>query len=207
MRKLLVLLVIAGMLVGGDAWIRATAERRVATELGESLQGGEPITVSFGGFPFTLRLLSGTIPSAKVSGGAVQRGDVHLQDLEMVLEDLSFDPSDALAGRLDSIAVRDGRGRAVVGQASLREAFRDLPRDVRLTIGRRGLRASVGPVAGAARLRLEGSHLVLVLVATEESVKVALPAVLDGVTYDSVRVAREGIVLEFSLTGARLRRL
>ncbi|HWC14803.1 MAG TPA: DUF2993 domain-containing protein [Actinomycetota bacterium] len=205
MRKLLALVVVAGLLVAGDAWLRSAAEARVVAELERSLDASGETDVSLGGFPFVFRLVAGTIPSARITSETVVRDRVRLRALRMTLQDLTFSVGEIAAGRAASIAVRDGRGSALVASASVRAAFARVRAPIDIQIGAQGVRASLGPRSSRGRLYIEGSDLVLALDVTDRTFRVPLPRFLDGLTYDSVTVADSQVLVEFSVTDASLR--
>ena len=203
MRKLLALALIVGLLLAGDAWARATAERRVTAELRRSLGGSEDTTVALGGFPFLFGAISGNISSATVTSGALVRDGVRLRGLSMTLQDLTFSVEEIAAGS-GSIRVREGRGRASIDPGSLMAAFDDLPGPLDIEVGRNGLKASLGPVAGRADLSLEGTELVLTVGVIDRTFRAPLPKLLEGISYDSVRVSGSTVRLGFSLRDATL---
>ena len=129
---------VIGLLLAGDAWARAIAERRVAAELRGSLGSTGDTAVALGGFPFVVRALSGTIPSAKITTDSLVRKRVRLDRLQMTLEDLTFSLAEISSGE-GPIHVRDGRGRAAIEASSLIEAFGALPEPIEIRIGPRGL--------------------------------------------------------------------
>lgn len=207
MRKLLLVAIVCGIAVAGDAFLRATAESRVATQLDRSLGRDGSTSVSLGGFPFVVRLVSGTIPTARIETGSLVRDRLRLTDLEMTLQDLSFSLPRVAAGDMSSIHVGRGRGRAFVPLASLKQAVRSAPAGFDIRLGGRGLRVSIGPVSGRGRIYLAGTDLVVAVDATDQTFKVPLPTFLRGVTYEAVRVEDAQLVVEFSFTDASLERI
>lgn len=204
MRKLLALVVVAGLLVAGDAWLRSAAEAKVAAELERSLDASGDTDVALGGFPFVFRLVSGTVPSARITSETVVHDRVRLRAVRMTLQGVTFSVGEIAAGDATSIAVRDGRGSAIVAPASLRDAFARVRAPIDIQVGPRGLRASLGPLSGRGRLSLEGTELVLALDVTDRRFKVALPRFLDGLTYESVTIDDSQVLVEFSLSDASL---
>lgn len=75
MRRLvtfLIVLVVIGL--GGwvaDSWVRGQAEARAAAAIQAGLGLDKEPTVSIGGFPFTMALVTKSVPSARISAGSV----------------------------------------------------------------------------------------------------------------------------------------
>lgn len=90
----LVVLVIAGLLYGGDRLARSVVEDRVAAQLQTDLATDEPPTVDINGFPFLVQALSGSIDAAHVSAdglGASDQGTLAVEHLELQLTGLRSD--------------------------------------------------------------------------------------------------------------------
>ena len=205
MRKLVVLAVLVGFLIAGDAWLRSTAEKRLETQLASSFEGDAD--VELGGFPFAVRVLVGTIPRARISSDAVVRDGLRLSDVRMTLQDVEFSLSDVLTGEDGQVTVGDGRGQAAIAVTALRKRFARAGLTARLDLQGDELHARVGVVTSAARLSLRSNHLVLTIEGVQETFTVPLPRVAAGVSYDAVRLTDSGAVVQFSLTDARLRGL
>lgn len=204
MRKLVVVLVIVGLLVMGDIWLKWTAEKRVAAELQSSFDASGDATVDFGGFPFVARLLAGSIPVAEVRSSSLERRGVRLTDIRMTLQDVGFSWSKIASGEVGSVTIRDGRGRAALGPEVLSKVFARLG-SVEVDLTDRGLKARVGPVQGIADLSLSGTDLVLSLPGLERTFSVALPRFVQGLQYRSIRIDGGEAIIEFSLQKANLR--
>lgn len=207
MRKLLVLLVLVGSLVAGDFWVKATAERRVGAEIQDSFATGGEADVEFAGFPFTLRLLTGSIPSATLKSTALEQEGVRFTDLRMTLQDVTFSWSKVLAGEMGSVGVRDGRGRASIPAPKLVGAFTATGGDLEINLVDGKLRVRLGPVEATARLDLDGSDLVLRVPGLERRLAIELPRFVEGLQYRSVRLADSHVVVEFSLRDANFTQL
>lgn len=207
MRKLLLLLVVVGLLVAGDIWVKATAEKRVAAELQSSFAAGGEAEVEFAGFPFTLRLLSGTIPSAKLTSTSLKRGGVRFTDVRMTMQDVTFSWSKILAGEIGSVTVRDGHGRASIPAPDLVRAFGVVAGNLEIDFGDGKIRVRLGPVEASARLILDGTNLVLRAPGLGRSFTVGLPRFVEGLQYRSVRISGTEVVVEFSLQDGHFRQL
>lgn len=206
MRKLVVLLVLVGLLIAGDVWLKWTAERRLATELQGSFDASGDATVDFGGFPFVVRLIAGSIPVVQVNSSSLTRRGVRFTDIRMILQDVGFSWAKIMSGEVGSVTIRDGHGRATLGSEVLSKAFARASA-VEIDLTERGLEARVGPVRGVADLSLEGTDLVLSLPGLDRSFSVGLPRFVQGLQYRSVRIDDGRAIIEFSLQKANLREL
>lgn len=203
MRKLLVLLVVVGLLVAGDIWIKAEAEKRVATQVQSSFGPRGEAEVEFSGFPFIVRLAAGSIPSAKLTSTSLERSGVRLTDLRIAMQDVTFSWSKILAGEIGSVRVRDGHGRASIPGPDLVDAF-DSQANLEIVVTDGKIRVRLGPQEASARLTLDGTNLVLRAPGLG-FFKTALPSFIVGMQYRSVRISGSDVVVEFSLRGANFR--
>jgi hypothetical protein len=205
-RKLLLFLVVIGLLIAGDLWLKATAEKRVATELQSSFDADGEAQVEFSGFPFMLRLLSGTIPSTRVRSTSLERGGLRLRDVRLTLQDVSFSWSKVLSGEIGSVEVRDGHGRASIPVPDLAKGFRS-DGDLEVIVRDGRLIARLGSREAAARLTLDGTDLVLRVPGLGRSFSAPLPRFVEGLQYRSVRIDQQDVVVEFSLSDANFRQI
>lgn len=207
MRKLLVLAVVVAVLAAGDMWVRSIAEERVGAQIDESLASGGDARVEFSGFPFTVRLLAGSIPSATLASPSIERDGVRFTDVRMTMQDVTFSWSKALAGDTGSVEVRDGRGRASIPTPDLVRAFTAVAGDIEIDVAGGRIRVRVGPVEASARLTLDANELVLRAPGMGTGLRVGLPQLIDGLRYRSIRLAGGEVVVEFSLENASFRKL
>lgn len=207
MRKLLLLLVVVGLLIAGDFWVKDTAEKRVATELQSSFAGDGEAEVEFSGFPFTVRLLTGTIPSAKLTSTSLERDGVRFTDVRMTMQDVTFSWSKIFSGEIGSVTVRDGHGRASILAPDLAQAFGAAAGNLDINFRDGKIRVRLGPAEASAQLTLDGTDLVLRAPGLGRSFKVALPRFVEGLQYRSVRIRGTEVVVEFSLQDANFRQL
>ena len=197
------LLVVALGLVGIDSWVRARAEAQVADQLQDSFDPEGDAVVKLGGFPFTFRLLSGSIPEAHIESDSLVRPPVRLSALEMDLRDIEFSLSDLSGGDVGALVVGSGEGKAQLRSGAVNRLFESL--DVGLTVDISGGRitASIGPVAGSASAALDGNDLLLTVQDIGQTFTVDLPVFAEGMTYDAIRVNGSRATIRFSFTRAR----
>ena len=204
MRKLIVLAVVIGLLVVGDFWLKGIAERRIAAELESSFDPSGETSVQLEGFPFVVRLLTGTIPAVQVRSTSLERGRLTFSDVRMTLQDVQFSLSEVMNGDVGSISIRDGRGRGALRASAVTKLFDALDASVSVELRSGELHARVGPVEGVAHLGIDGNQLVLSLDPIERTFRVDLPKLGGGVQYRSVRIDGSNVLVEFSLQHARL---
>jgi hypothetical protein len=202
MKKLVGLVVVVGVLVAGDAWLRATAETRVAAELQSSFDDTGEAEIDFGGFPFAARVLSGTIPVARLTSTSLVRAGVRLSDVRMTMQDVEFSWSKVLVGEVGSVTVRAGKGSAALGARALNRALAAVDPRVEVTLTGNKIRATLGPVSGSGDLAIEGTELILTIAGTERTVIVPLPRFVAGLRYEAVRIEEGRATIEFALDGA-----
>ena len=142
MRKLLVALaVIAAVVVGADFGLRLLANYWVGRELQSSLTLSQRPSVSIGGFPFLPELISGDVASVTVHAkGSITEGKLPVHEVTLTLQNVSFSPSQLVAGGGATIRAGSGDGTAQFTQGDLNAA---LGASVPVTITFRGGR--VGP--------------------------------------------------------------
>lgn len=202
MGKLRVLVVVVLVLLAGDAWLRATAESRVAAELQSSFDAGGEAEIDFGGFPFTARVISGSIPVARLTSSSLVREGVRLTDIKMTLQGVEFSWSKVLAGEVGSVTVRAGKGSTSLGERGLNRALAVASDGLRVNMENGSLRAFVGGRSGRAELSIEDTDLVLSMAGTERTVTVPLPRFVAGLRYGSVRIAEGKATISFTLDEA-----
>ena len=198
-----VLLVLALGLAAIDTWVRSKAEARVSEELQRSFDPKGEAEVALGGFPFTFKLLAGSIPEARIESDSMVRPPVRLTALRMALKDIEFSVADLSEGDVGAIRVGSGEGTAELRSGAVNRLFESL--DVGLTVDISGGRitASIGPVSGSATAALDGNELLLTVQEIGQTFDVDLPLFARGMTYDAIRVNGSRATVEFSFTQAR----
>lgn len=208
MKKILFVVFVTILLLAaiGDAWLRSFAEERASDRLAEVLDlEGEP-RVSLNGWPFMYRLLVGSFPSASVEADGVTALEARLRELSIEMENVDFDASKLLAGDADAVTAASGEGTAVLTSASLAD-LAGARADVTISI--RGDRLRIGSprlprrVTGDVRLRA-GRELVIEAPRLGDDIVIRLPEIVEGLSYDSVDLRQDRLLLRFSLRDARL---
>jgi hypothetical protein len=198
-KKLIVLAVILGLLAAADLWVKSYAEKRIANELQSSFDDAGEADVELSGFPITVRLLSGTIPSVRVTSSSLRRQDLRFTDVNLTMQDVKFSLSSLASGEMGAVTVEDGHGRVSLPASELAQVFATVIDGVEMVLDDSGLKVQVGPLHGTAQLALDGTELVLRSPKLGGSFRVDLPRFVDGLQYRSVRVTGAEAILEFSL--------
>jgi hypothetical protein len=221
-RGAIVLAVLLGIAdVGARILVENLAGRALASRRGFN---GD-VDVGFGGFPFLLHLKdrrfdtvtveaedvrSGGFAGAAVDAGTEVRVDsvrFEMRDVEVTGKLWSDDPD-------RSVTARAGSGTAAIGQAALNRLV-PTQYDLRLALLNGAVRVT-GTVPGlpqageqsvevpADGVTLEGNELVVAAPAPLGAVRIPIPVLAEGVSFESVRVAPGRLDLTFSVRGLSL---
>jgi hypothetical protein len=233
-RVLVVLVVLAGLVLVVDrvaAWAaQQTVEERVAQELESYEVQSAPPEVSFGGFPFLTQVAAGTYDEV-----VLRLRDVGSDELRLPLVELTASGVDAPARTLiesGPIHAASVTGAATIGYAQVTGLTGRPDLELTATAGQLAVRvpvevlgtpvtlvgtADVQVVDGVVQVRVtdlsaEGAALpagaepVLAEVVQDLSVDVALPPLPYGLSVESVRVDRTGLVVTVTAVDVPLSR-
>jgi hypothetical protein len=115
MRRLVIsLAVVLGLLTAGDFGFKAYAEAKFSAQIRDGVGLEQKPDLSLGGFPFTLAMLSGKLPSATVTADGVTRDGLRIEHIEIELRTVTFNSSAVLSGRSGTIHAKSGTGTATV---------------------------------------------------------------------------------------------
>jgi LmeA-like phospholipid-binding len=210
-RKLLIALVIlVGLAALGDWFLKQEAEGRVATQVAANFELDDPPEITIDGFPFILNALRGHLPGVDIEVDRLRREGIRLEDLQAHLSDVRFETAAVLSGKGD-VTARRGEGSVLVPFPSLDRALADegsigsTPEVVR-TDGDRLVIAADIIGETEVTMRLEGGTLVLQSGDLPTGpITIDLPAIGDGITYDSVTTMSDAIKLHLSLSDTALK--
>ncbi len=201
MKKLLVfLLIVAALLVAGDFVAKNVGEAAAARQLKDRLQLEAEPDVSFGGFPFLLNVLRGTLPDVNVSAGELTRSGLTLIDVELTLNKLRFELQDAHQRRRGLCHGEERRWQC----EHLRERDQRRPREGRRPLHRhaRGRRCLCGAPRGRNGERLVGvaeGNLVLDPEGSVPAVTIPLPELFEEVEDVTATARLAEVRLDFRL--------
>lgn len=195
-------LVLAGV---GDALARSAAEKRAAEHVRRSLDLDETPGVSLGGWPFLVHALRGSFPTIEVDAGSLRARGVRLENVAVTLEDVEVKLDQILAGSAEGVRSKGGKGVATLSEDELnRVVARAGPV---ATVRLEGDRAFVeaGGQEAPGTLEVTGTELVIKSEGLPRALRIELPGVIEGLTYEAVEVRDGRAHLEFGLSSARLR--
>ena len=206
MRKWLIALgVLVAVLVAADFGLRELADYWVGRELQGSLTLSQRPSVSIGGFPFLPELVSGNVASVTVHAkGSVTEGKLPVHEVTLTLQDVSFSPSQLLAGGGGTIRASTGDGTAQFTEGDLNAALgASVPVTIRFRGGRIVVRVNQGGQQFSARPSISGGRLVLTPTqGSLPAVSIDLPKIVEGITYRKVRIEGDTATLTFTLRKA-----
>jgi hypothetical protein len=209
MRKALVALGIAVLVVvGADFGLRALAQYWVSGQIQSSFRLEHRPSVTLEGFPFLPRLVSGRFPSATVrSKGAVESGRFPVSALDLTLNQVRFPPDQLLFGNKATIRAASGEGTMTLTEGEINRAFpATIPVTVRLVDGKVWIRSPNLQGTAEARLRVSDNRLTLTPVqgSLPVEVRVALPVLVQGLTYTGVQIRGSRALVSFRLSKPRI---
>ena len=205
MRRLLTfLLTLALVLTGADFGLRFLSEYWVSRQVQKSLALPSRPSISFEGFPFIPRLVSGDFPSAEVRTGPFTDDGVRLERVRLTLRDVHFSTRQLLFGTRAAIRAARGDGVAVVTTIDV-TATPVGPVRVRFTGGGAVVTSDRLPSPVKATVALSGSGLVVRSggPALPGSFDVKLPELVAGLRYTNVTSVGSEADLQFVLARPR----
>jgi hypothetical protein len=139
MKRLLVLLVVLGLVLGCLAWadvrVRRYAEDEAQTRLAKAISQARRSEVELVGFPFAGRILArGSIQQLRVTLHGLREADLEIEHIRLVVDDIVLDRSRLLKERV--IAVDEVGRVSVDGRVSAETIERAAGVPVRLEDGR-----------------------------------------------------------------------
>jgi hypothetical protein len=125
-RRLIGVLVVVAIMVGGLALGDTVARHRVQTGAAKAIEAtlpGSTATVSISSFPFLGRLaVAGTVPQLTADVDQVTAAGFTFDDVDLVVHDLKFDTSQLWRGRLKLDSISSGTVTAELPQSSIDHA-------------------------------------------------------------------------------------
>jgi hypothetical protein len=206
MKKLLVgVLVLAGLVIGGDAAARVVAEHRVADELRSSFGLSEKPSVSIDGWPFLIHLVDGKFPQVTCTASNVSKAGITFSQVSVVLHGVHFPFPRALTGGHGTMRAARGSGTVELTGPDLTHALQahNIPLSVTFSGGHMTVSSSTTGVGLEAPLSLDGASLQIGPVQTSATTigpfHLELPTVVDGFNYASAHIADDQVVLTLGI--------
>jgi hypothetical protein len=200
------LLVLALLLIGGDAWMRSLAEDRSADRLEKSLKLRGTVHVSIGGWPFVVKAIGGSFPAVEITAEHLISQGLELRRVEVDLESVELSLSNILAGGDEAVRARSGQGQGVVTSDALSDIVSSRFPGVSVSIraGRVLLQGAGTSPTVVADLALKKRALLIGATALHRPLKIRLPRFASGLTYESLEVTGGEVIIRFTLENAHL---
>jgi LmeA-like phospholipid-binding len=186
-----------------DFGARIVTQYVVAREIQVSLSLTERPKVSIGGWPFMTELIAGKISSmGVVAHGAITSEGFPADSVQVDMRDVGFSFGDLLEGSGQTVEAESGEGTMTMTEDDVNAA---VPGDLGVTVdlkdGKVLLRSDEVKGSIEANVKISGGDLVLT---TDQlpAIRLALPAIADGLTFTGVTVSDGMAVLSFDLKDA-----
>ena len=202
MRRLLIALVVfVAVLVGLDFGARAYAERRAGDILQTSLGASERPAVELGGWPFMLGVARGKVDTLEVVADDATVDKVEVESLSLTMNHVTVSVSELMSGT-GTIKAEDGSGTAELTGAAVTKALRDA--GVKVTVAFRDGSTLLTPddtnSTLEATVSVSGDTLIVRPAAgAAPSMSMALPQLIEGMTFTDVDVRGKIAFLTFAL--------
>ncbi len=202
------LLIVLGILVAGffvaDTVAENTAEKRAEERIERSIPQGRGISVDVQGGLFLPQLLGGGFETMLVTADEVRRGGLPVEDLSITFRDVSFSPSDLMAGE-GALRVSGGRGTAAISERALNAALADEGVEAEVVLDGEAALSAGGRSAALDRLTLDDEGRRVVFSAPPlEPLSLALPSAFASVNYSDVRVEGDHLVVELTVARGKV---
>ncbi|WP_245900635.1 LmeA family phospholipid-binding protein [Prauserella shujinwangii] len=118
-RVVIVLVVLAGLLVGADFALAAYAEHAVSQKAREQLELSNDPAVTINGFPFATQAISGEYQHITVSAQGIPVGPLRDVAIRADLRDVTAPLSDLTAGKVNAIEIGDLEGQVTLKESDI----------------------------------------------------------------------------------------
>lgn len=215
---LVTVLVVVLLAVASELALRWVAERWLADRMQEALALESRPDIAIGSFPFLMEFVQGEIDELDVTMRDVRVRGLEFDEVTIGLRGVAFDRADLIAGRPGELRVRRGSATVEIDEPTLNDLLRDQGAPVSVELlgpqVRVSSRVEVGGQEATAtavgRVSLEGTTL---LFDPEEvnvegdfgippaalALRLDLPPLFPGLTYEDVRVREAVLALRASL--------
>lgn len=199
--------ILAVIFVAGDFAARAFAEKKAADQLQTRLGLSSPPSVGFSGWPFLVHAFSGSFPAVHVSADRLDAKGITFSDLRLDLKDVTFSMRDILNGKARAVQAEGGTGTISISESSLNQVLGDAgaPFDVNLSAGT--ATADIPGVGSqSVNVSVAAGTLTLGAPGLPSPFSIALPQVLDSLTYETGRITDSAVLLQVKLGRTSLQR-
>ena len=208
MRKFLIFFLVAVVVLAvvADIFVKGLAEREVAAELSSALELDEEPEVEIESFPFLIAFAQGNFDAMTISSEDVDAGALRISEITLILEDVSFEPSEVIGGSTDEITIEGGSGSGVLTDQDLTRSLQSKGGEGSVTFS--GGEAQVDTDAGLATASVEIDDGVLGISTPDGVVSVTfrLPTLGGRVTYEGIEIEDGEAILDLGVAPGELRR-
>jgi len=208
MRKFLILFLVAVVVLAvvADIFVKGLAEREVAAELSSALELDDEPEVEIESFPFLIAFAQGNFDAMTISSEDVEAGALRISEITLILEDVSFEPSEVIGGSTDEITIEGGSGSGVLTDQDLTRSLQSKEGEGSVTFS--GDEAQVDTDAGSATASVEITDGVLGSSTPDGVVSVTfrLPTLGGRVTYEGIEIEDGEAILDLGVAPGELRR-
>jgi len=208
MRKFLILFLVAVVVLAvvADIFVKGLAEREVAAELSSALELDDEPEVEIESFPFLIAFAQGNFDAMTISSEDVEAGALRISEITLILEDVSFEPSEVIGGSTDEITIEGGSGSGVLTDQDLTRSLQSKGGEGSVTFS--GGEAQVDTDAGSATASVEITDGVLGISTPDGVVSVTfrLPTLGGRVTYEGIEIEDGEAILDLGVAPGELRR-
>lgn len=208
MRKFLILFLVAVVVLAvvADIFVKGLAEREVAAELSSALELEDEPEVEIESFPFLIAFAQGNFDAMTISSEDVEAGALRISEITLILEDVSFEPSEVIGGSTDEITIEGGSGSGVLTDQDLTRSLQSKGGEGSVTFS--GGEAQMDTDAGSATATVEITDGVLGISTPDGVVSVTfrLPTLGGRVTYEGIEIEDGEAILDLGVAPGELRR-
>ena len=208
MRKFLILFLVAVVVLAvvADIFVKGLAEREVAAELSSALELDDEPEVEIESFPFLIAFAQGNFDAMTISSEDVEAGALRISEITLILEDVSFEPSEVIGGSTDEITIEGGSGSGVLTDQDLTRSLQSKGGEGSVTFS--GGEAQMDTDAGSATATVEITDGVLGISTPDGVVSVTfrLPTLGGRVTYEGIEIEDGEAILDLGVAPGELRR-
>ena len=197
-RRLIGLLILAGLLVGLDYGVKFVAENVAARALRHELEISSSPDVDVDAFPFVVAAIRGEYREITVEAPNVERGSVRLDDVRFKLSDVDLPLSDLISGEPRMHAARV-RGTATISESTLNSLVQNVSPSIGVEVDRDGVTVSAAgiEVTTPASIEIGGGHL-NIAASGIQSIDIPVPNILPKVEFADVVAEKNRLVVTFA---------
>ena len=202
-RTLVVLVIVSAVLIVGDLFLRAAAEKAAARLIDKKIPQRVEPTVRLGGSPFLLSMFRGNFDEVTVSIPSAREDVLVVDDIRLTFADVRLEALEVLAGRGD-LRAEGLRGRGTISEETLNKIMvASAPgvtvaiEDGSISVAREGVEVAATAVVASDTIFIKAGEV--------GPIEIPLPDLLPDVRFSSLEPRRDELVLGIHATDVRIR--